>query len=331
MNGENRRAILEIKNLSVEYKTGGASIKALRNVNLTIASGEAVAVAGESGCGKSTLANSLLMLAGPSARVKGSIILDGSEVSAMGGEALARVRGKKAGMIFQDPCASLNPLFTVKEQIIETIEAHEPVIDKSAAEMRASMLLLETGLEDVTRIEQSYPHQLSGGQQQRVMAAIALSCNPSLLIADEPTTALDVTVQAQIIKMLARLREERQLTLVLITHDLHLALEVATRLVVMYAGEVVEDFSCEDGAKPMHPYTEALFSVIPGRVIGRASGSGFNLIPGEPPDMTEDINGCSFFGRCAYSKEKCGNSRPEIIYDKGRGVRCFYPLRNHES
>ncbi len=325
MNGENRKPVILIKNLSIEYKTGGAGVKALRCVNLAVNSGEAVAIAGESGCGKSTLANSLLMIAGPSARVTGSVILDGSEVTAMDSGALAQVRGKKAGMIFQDPCASLNPLFTVKEQIIETIEAHEPGLDKGAMEVRTSMLLLETGLEDVKRIEQSYPHQLSGGQQQRVMAAIALSCNPRVLIADEPTTALDVTVQAQIMKMLARLREERNLTLILITHDLHLALEAASRLIVMYAGEVVEDFNCKEGTAPMHPYTEALFSVIPGR--GRPEGARFNLIPGELPDMTQEINSCSFYGRCAYSKEKCGSSRPDLIYEKGRGVRCFYPLK----
>lgn len=317
-------SIIEIKNLSVSYKSKNhAPVKALRNVNISVPAGGTAAVVGESGCGKSTLAYSLLMLFGKNASVTGSVTVDDSKVTEMSSAALQRMRGGKAGMIFQDPCASLNPLFTVVQQVTEAIFAHEPDTDLEQAQKRCAALLEETGLNETPRIMSSYPHQLSGGQQQRVMAAIALSCGPKVLIADEPTTALDVTVQAQIITMLKRLKKERNLALLLITHDLDLASEVSDRVIVMYAGEVVEDACPGQSRAAAHPYTEALFAAIPGKP---AKEKKFAVIKGELPDMTADYSGCAFSPRCPYSKKRCGIEHPEMKYNGGRGVRCFYPL-----
>lgn len=319
-------AIIEIKNLSVGYRSKKhAPVKALRSINISVPAGGTAAVVGESGCGKTTLAYSLMMLLGKNADIKGNVTLDNSEVTSMTAEALRRVRGKKAGMIFQDPCASLNPLFTVGEQVTEAILAHETETSPDQAQKRCAALLAETGLNDIQRIMTSYPHQISGGQQQRVMAAIALSCGPKVLIADEPTTALDVTVQAQIIAMLKRLKNERNLALLLITHDLDLAAEISDRIIVMYAGEVVEDACLGRDSAAAHPYTEALFAAIPGKMKKEKK---FTAIKGELPDMTQDHSGCAFSPRCPYSKERCGAEHPEMEYDGDRGVRCFYPLVN---
>lgn len=311
--------IIEINNLNVNYKISKNDyIYALKGINLSIKKGESVAIVGESGCGKSTLANAILNLLPANSQIKGSIKINGEEILNKTNKDLLKIRGKLAGIIFQEPYASLNPVFTVKEQIEETIKAHID-INKTDIERIGHNLLKETGISDIKRIYNSYPHQLSGGQQQRVMIAIALSCNPSILIADEPTTALDVTVQMQIINLLKKLKKIRNLTLLLITHDLHLAKFLADRIIVMYAGEIVEDGKIKDINDSRHPYTYQLFKVIPD--INRKKGD-FVLIKGEIPDLRILQNRCYFYNRCFKAKKKCNVKHPEFI----RNIRCFYPV-----
>ena len=278
-------SILEIIGLSVDYRLEHRELlHALRNVSLEVKAGEALAIVGESGCGKSTLASSLVKLLALNSNASGRVLLDSADVLAMTNRELETVRGVKAGIIFQDPAASLNPVFSVKEQIEETITAHLKITDKARLKEMAIKLLEETGIKDSQRVYDAYPHQLSGGQQQRVMISIALSCSPKILIADEPTTALDVTVQAQIIDLLKRLKAERNLTLILITHDLHLALDLCGRVAVMYAGEIVEDARINSEQDSRHPYTRALFEIIPDI---NEEKKEYAVIPGEVPDLKQ--------------------------------------------
>jgi oligopeptide/dipeptide ABC transporter ATP-binding protein len=309
----------EIKGLSVNYRISDAErVHALRNVSLSAGQGECVAIVGESGCGKSTLAAAMLNLMPVNAESKGSVLINGIEVLGKTNRELEKIRGVKAGIIFQEPASSLNPVMTVREQIEETILTHKPATKKADLRNRGHKLLEETGINDIERIYNAYPHQLSGGQQQRVMTAIALSCDPGILIADEPTTALDVTVQAQIVKLLKKLKEARGLTLVLITHDLHLALELADRIVVMYAGELAEDGKISGEKDARHPYTRALFEIIPDL---KDRKKDFNVIPGELPDMRVFEDRCYFAERCGRAKDKCRHKHPDFE----KGVRCYYP------
>jgi len=321
--------MIEIRDLSVDYVvSGGGRVRALRSVSLSLSRGESAAVVGESGCGKSTLALALIGLLPVNAETKGCVEIGGVCITGKKHAELAGIRGKQAGMIFQEPSSSLNPVFTVKEQIEETIIAHEPSVDRKSLGSRGRKLLEEAGITDIDRVYNSYPHQLSGGQQQRVMAAIALSCNPGLLIADEPTTALDVTVQAQIIELLKRLKKERELTLLLITHDLHLGLELCSRVIVMYAGEVVEDAVMRGEKDAAHPYTRALFEVIP-RIGG--GKSGFRVIPGELPEPGSGFEACAFAPRCSRSQEKCFKEHPEMEPVPRGMCRCFFPYTDTEA
>jgi peptide/nickel transport system ATP-binding protein len=313
-------AIISIKNLSVNYTLGhGEKLHALRMVDLAVSPGESVAIVGESGCGKSTLAYSLVKLGAKNSGTSGAIAVNGLSVLDASAEELQSLRGAIAAMIFQDPAASLNPLFSVREQIFEGILAHiKTAPDRASMEASASAMLEDSGLDEPERILNSYPHQLSGGEQQRVMIAIALSCAPKILIADEPTTALDVTVQAQIMELLAKLKKEHGLTLLLITHDLNLAVTLCQRVVVMYAGEIVEDGAIGSIAEAAHPYTHALFGIIPD--INSVSRE-FNVIKGSVPDLMKEASGCAFEPRCPRAREKCKNTHPDMI----DGVRCFYP------
>ncbi|HRU38386.1 MAG TPA: ABC transporter ATP-binding protein [Candidatus Goldiibacteriota bacterium] len=315
---------VETVSLSVSYalKQGG-KVYALRKADFRLPEAGSVAIVGESGCGKSTLALSLLSLLPDNADYSGEALIFGKKTLGASGEELRRVRGIKAGIIFQDPCASLNPVFTIKQQIEETILAHMPGTDKKELREIGLSLLEETGIQDPERVYMSYPHQLSGGQQQRVMTSIALSCGPGLLIADEPTTALDVTVQAQIVALLKKLRKKRRLALMLITHDLHLALELSDRIVVMYAGEIVEDSLIRGVKDARHPYTRLLFEVIPDI---NSRKKKFKVIPGSLPDLRVLSPGCYFKDRCPRAKARCGHERPELTGKAGHVCRCFYPL-----
>jgi len=318
------KPVVEVKNLNVDYRVGkNERVYALRDVSLSISRGESVAIVGESGCGKSTFANSLLKLLPANIDTSGAVIIKGRDVFKLSNKELRNIRGIEAGIIFQEPAASLNPVFTVKEQIEEAIKAH--YADMSAAELEETGLglLNEAGIKGSERVYNSYPHQLSGGQQQRVMIAIALSCDPDILIADEPTTALDVTVQAQIIKLLEKLKKKRKLSLILITHDLHLALELADRVVVMYAGEIVEDAPIRKEKDARHPYTAALFEIIPDL---KDKKKRFEVIEGEVPDVRVKKDECYFAGRCRYVRKKCRQAHPEMTEKRSHKFRCYFPL-----
>lgn len=313
--------IAEVKSLGVDYSLEHRILlHALRNVNLEINAGESIAIVGESGCGKSTLALTLLKLLAKNSKSTGQVFIDGADITGMTNRELEAVRGVKAGIIFQDPAAALNPVFSVKEQIEETIKTHLNISDKYKLKEMSIKLLEETGIRDAQRVYESYPHQLSGGQQQRVMISIALSCSPKILIADEPTTALDVTVQAQIIELLKRLQKERNLTLLLITHDLYLALDLCSRVIVMYAGEIVEDAVIAAETDACHPYTRALFEIIPDINEDRRM---FSVIAGGVPDLKTVMNECYFRNRCLRAGDKCSKSHPEME----NSVRCFYPYK----
>jgi peptide/nickel transport system ATP-binding protein len=318
--------LVSVKNLSVDYKTGKESfVMALSGINIEIDPGETIALVGESGCGKSTLASALLKLLPSNAAVEGSVEISGKEILKLDDEGLRGIRGKTAGIIFQDPGASLNPVFTVKQQIEETISAHMGKFTAGELGLKGLRLLEDCGIADSARVYNSYPHQLSGGLQQRVMIAIALSCGPKLLIADEPTTALDVTVQAQIVVLLKKLKVEHDLTSIVITHDLYLAVELAERIIVMYAGEVVEDGCVRDVSGAYHPYTHALFEIIPDL---KAQGKKFNVIAGDVPEMSHRENRCWFSSRCPRAQAKCMASHPQIEeMAAGHFARCYFPMK----
>jgi oligopeptide/dipeptide ABC transporter ATP-binding protein len=309
---------ISLKGLTVSYRVENGQVHVLRGVDLAIARGEAVAIVGESGCGKTTLALSIIQLLASNAEIQGNVSINNREVAGKSNKELVNIRGVEAGMIFQDPQASLNPLFMISEQIEETIAFHKKIKDKKILKTMALSLLQDAGIDDIERVYSSYPHQLSGGQQQRVMIAIALSCSPSVLIADEPTTALDVTVQAQIVELLKKLKKEKAITLLLITHDLHLAVELCARVVVMYAGEIAEDSAIKDENSAKHPYTRALFEIIPDI---REKKRQFRVIPGSVPDLRTIESKCSYYGRCERGQDKCSKEHPELK----SGVRCFYP------
>jgi peptide/nickel transport system ATP-binding protein len=295
-------SLLEIDDLFVTYRTGGGPVPAVRGVSLTIDRGETVGVAGESGCGKSTIAAAVLRLLPSSTRVEGSIRVDGEDVYAMKPGRLRAVRWTAAAIVFQGALHSLNPVQRVGDQIAEAIELHG-ITSSSAPKARVGELLEQVGL--AADRGGDYPHQLSGGQRQRVLIAMALACDPQLLIADEPTTALDVMVQAQVLRVLEDLQRDRRLALMFITHDLSVLTTTCQRLVVMYAGRIVEDGPSGDVfALPAHPYTQALAAAFPtiGDPSSRMHPSGLG---GDPPDPSDLPGGCSFHPRCAVAAATC--------------------------
>jgi oligopeptide/dipeptide ABC transporter ATP-binding protein len=296
--------VLEVRDLAVSFpEPGGGRFRPVDGVSFTLARGETLALVGESGCGKSLTSLALLRLVPPPGRVDpGSVVrLRDTDVLALDQAALRRVRGRRIGMIFQDPMTSLNPVFTVGDQIAEGIRAHFPV-SRQEARARALRLLQEVGIPDPADRLDAYPHQLSGGMRQRVMIAIALAAEPEILVADEPTTALDVTVQAQILEVLDELRRSRGMAVLLITHDLGIVAGRADRVAVMYAGQIVEEApTAELFANPCHPYTQGLFASVP-----RISGPVQRLTPisGTVPPPTDWPTGCRFRPRCPQAFEK---------------------------
>jgi peptide/nickel transport system ATP-binding protein len=315
--------VLEVDNLRVTFPgTDGRRVAAVDGVSLALSRGETLALVGESGCGKSLTGLSLLRLVPAPGRIEpGSRIrLGDADVLALEGPALRAIRGRRIGMIFQDPMTSLDPVFRVGDQIAEGILAHFPVSKREARE-RAVALLREVGIPDPPARAEAFPHQLSGGMRQRVMIAIALAAEPDLLVADEPTTALDVTVQAQILEVLDRLRAQRGMAVLLITHDLGIVAGRADRVAVMYAGQIVEEApTAELFAKPSHPYTQGLFGSIP-RLTGPVAR--LRPIPGTVPSPAAWPAGCRFRPRCPQAFEPCGREPP--IHDVGPGqrMRCW--------
>jgi len=282
-------------------------------------------IVGESGCGKTLCAKSIMGLIDRSMFTVegGSILFDGKDVLKMDSRALARIRGKEMAMIFQEPMTALNPVFTIGDQINEMLEEHLGLSGKGARKHIVE-LLQRVGMPDPARKVHAYPHELSGGMRQRAMIAMALSCNPSLLIADEPTTALDVTVQAQILSLLKRLREENQMALIFVTHDLGIVSLVAERVIIMYAGFIVEESPVEElFTSCLHPYTKGLLRSIPYGAGEDEDGGRLESIPGTVPSMEDLPPGCPFHPRCAYQISPCTTLLPELLEVGGkRRVRC---------
>jgi oligopeptide/dipeptide ABC transporter ATP-binding protein len=315
--------VLEVENLRVTFPgANGSRFAAVDGVSFALSRGQTLALVGESGCGKSLTSLSLLRLVPEPGRIEpeSRIRLGETDVLSLRGEALRDIRGRRIGMIFQDPMNSLDPVFRVGDQIAEGIRAHFPVSRREARD-RSVALLREVGIPDPVARAQSYPHQLSGGMRQRVMIAIALAAEPEILIADEPTTALDVTVQAQILEVLDRLRTQRGMAVLLITHDLGIVAGRADRVAVMYAGEIVEEApTARLFAQPSHPYTQGLFASIP-----RLSGpvERLNPIPGTVPPAAAWPSGCRFRPRCPYAFESCVRDPALLPAGPDHRARCW--------
>jgi len=313
-------ALLEVQDLGVEF----GAFRAVDNVSLHVDAGEVLGIVGESGSGKSVTALALMGLIDEPGRVHAQrLMFDGRDLQTMPLKERRGLLGRDIAMIFQDPMASLNPCFTVEYQLVETLRLHEGG-SRKALRARALELLKQVEIPDAQRRLSAFPHQLSGGMSQRVMVAMAIACNPRLLIADEPTTALDVTIQAQMLALLIKLQRERGMALVLITHDLGVVAEVAQRVLVMYAGQVVETARVpEIFEAPRHPYTEALLSALPEHNIGqRRLRSMGGIVPG----AFDRPAGCLLSPRCPYVQPRCRAERPALDGDIGAQARCFYPL-----
>src|SRR5216683_3077482 len=321
-------ALLEIEGLTVEFGSVAAPLIAVDNVDLTMEAGEIVGCVGESGSGKSVTALALMGLVDFPGRVRAKrMSFDGRDLLGLSDAGRRALVGKDIAMIFQDPLASLNPCFTVAFQLTETMRIHGTDAERRSAKRRrdrALELLQQVEIPDAATRLGAFPHQLSGGMAQRVMIAMAIACNPRLLIADEPTTALDVTVQAQVLDLLVRLQRERQMALILISHDMGVVAETAQRVMVMYAGQVVEE---QPAAKlfsaPRHPYTAALLSALPERAIGH---NRLPTIPGVVPGLHDRPTGCLFNPRCRYADGRCRAEEPGLDRINGAHVRCHYPL-----
>jgi oligopeptide/dipeptide ABC transporter ATP-binding protein len=319
----NGAPLLEVRDLSIELGTPTTRLEVVNRVSFTIADGRTMGLVGESGCGKSITMLALMGLLPPNARVAGSIRLRGQELMGRSQRELTALRGKRMAMIFQDPMTSLNPVMTVGEQIVEAITIHDRAMARQAKLDRALELLKLVSIPFPERRLLQYPHELSGGMRQRVMIAIAMANDPELLIADEPTTALDVTVQAQIIELLQRLQRERQMGLVLISHDLGVVAGIADEVAIMYAGRI-----CERGTidavfdRPHHPYTHGLLASLP--KIDRTEDR-LTVIPGSLPSLAARPPGCRFHPRCRYAQAVCGAEEPALrAVEDGALVACHF-------
>jgi peptide/nickel transport system ATP-binding protein len=322
--------LLELDGLRTEIRLRRAVVHALDGVSLTVDPGECLGIVGESGCGKTMTALSIMRLLPPGGHiVGGKIILDGKEISSLEDSQMRHIRGNEIGMIFQDPMTSLNPTMTIGDQISETVVLHRGA-SSAQARQRAIEVLGLVGMPRPAERVDNYPHQLSGGMRQRVMIAMALACEPKLLIADEPTTALDVTIQKQILELLDDLRKRLSMAVILVTHDLGVIAGRADRVVVMYAGKISESTTTTRlFANPRHPYTEALFEALPEKAADNARKL-YN-IPGMPPDLTNPPTGCRFAARCRYVQETCRQEEPELKGDSWEHVfRCFFPVGKEE-
>jgi peptide/nickel transport system ATP-binding protein len=301
--------VLDVRGLSVEIVGPAGTLHAVSDVSFSVAAGETFAIVGESGCGKTMTALAIMGLLPRRARVTaGQIALDGTDLSTRNARELAQIRGDRMSMIFQDPMTSLNPVYTIGNQLEEVFTRHGKGTPRQARE-RAEYLLRQLGIASPQARLAQYPHQLSGGLRQRMMIAMALMCEPALLIADEPTTALDVTVQAQILHLLKGLQKSMNLALVLITHDLGVVSRMADRVAVMYAGRVVETATSEAlFERPTHPYTQGLLECIP----SRRQGTRLGVIPGLVPSLIGTTTGCSFRNRCSFARAACGEGEIEF-------------------
>jgi len=313
--------LLAVEGLRVEFPTRHGTLVAVDGISLTIASGEVLGVVGESGAGKSLTGAAVIGLIDPPGRIgAGKVLLAGRRIDNLPPEALRRVRGREIGAVFQDPLTSLNPLYTVGRQLVETITTHLD-LDAAAARARALSLFAEVGIPAPERRFDHYPHQFSGGMRQRVVIALALAANPRLIIADEPTTALDVSIQAQIIALLKRLCRDHGTAVMLITHDMGVIAETADRVAVMYAGRIVEVGPVADVIhRPQHPYTRGLMGSIPSLV---ASCEELTQIDGAMPRLTAIPAGCAFHPRCPQAFDRCQRERPELMPAGSTQAACW--------
>jgi peptide/nickel transport system ATP-binding protein len=307
-------ALLEVENLQTHFRTPDGVTRAVDGVSFTVERGETMAIVGESGCGKSVTANAILRLVPqPPGKVAGTIRFEGTDLLQLSERAMRDIRGNHISMVFQEPMTSLNPVLTVGRQIAETLRLHQHLSRKAVAARAVDMLSL-VGIAEPRRRAGEYPHQLSGGMRQRVMIAIALACNPKLLIADEPTTALDVTIQAQILDLMADLKTRVGAAIILITHDLGVVAEIAARVMVMYAGRKVEEAKVADLFRsPRHPYTQGLLAAVP-KLGSSLTGHDTKLaeIPGVVPSLKQRIAGCVFASRCAFARDICRHVAPPL-------------------
>jgi len=318
-------ALLNIKDLKTRFHTEDGIVNAVNGVSYTMDPGEVLGVVGESGCGKSVHALSIMRLIQipPGEIASGEIWFNGQDLLKLNSSEIRKIRGREIAMVFQDPMSSLNPVYKVGFQIAESLKLHKNMREKEARERSAELLSL-VGIPEPKKRLDNYPHQFSGGMRQRAMIAMALSCDPKLLIADEPTTALDVTIQAQIIDLVIKLQEELGMAVMWITHDLGIVAEMVHKINVMYAGFIVERGNVRDIYKnTLHPYTKGLLGSLPS--IDEAPGTKLVSIPGLPPDLINLKSGCPFYARCTYREERCRNERPslELADSNGHIVACW--------
>lgn len=315
--------ILEVRHLQTVFRTDQGEVTSVDDVSFSVGPGETIGIVGESGSGKSVTSLSIMRLLGKGGRVKkGNILFNGEDLLPLSDDQMRDLRGNEISMIFQEPMTSLNPVFTIGNQMIESIRLHLG-FSKKEARAHAVNMLKQVGIPRADQIMHEYPDALSGGMRQRVMIAMALSCNPKLLIADEPTTALDVTIQAQILRLLKSLRERYNTSIILITHDLGVIAEMADRVVVMYAGQVVEEADVFVLFKePLHPYTQGLMASIPH--LDEISENKLYSIPGTVPSLDAMPNGCRFHTRCPHRETLCMEESPPLFeLDNGHRARCW--------
>jgi peptide/nickel transport system ATP-binding protein len=321
--------LLKIQNLHTYFYTDDGVAKAVDGVDLELREGGTLGVVGESGCGKSVTALSVMRLIPdpPGKIVKGSILFEGKDLLALSEAEMRKIRGRSISMIFQEPMTSLNPVFQIGDQVSEVLTLHEGLSKKEAWNRSVEMLKM-VGIPAAERRVTEYPHQLSGGMRQRAMIAMALACSPKLMIADEPTTALDVTIQAQILELINRLQREKGMSVILITHNLGVIAETAQMVAVMYAGRVVEYADVRSlFGRPQHPYTQGLLKSIPRLDENHAKKTKLEAIPGLVPSLLDLPPGCKFSNRCKYVFEKCGQEPPLEEIAPGHFARCWLPIQ----
>ena len=314
--------ILEVKDLKVNFRTDRGEVQAVRGVSFALEAGEVLGIVGESGCGKTVTTLSLMgLIASAGDIVGGEILYNGKDLRSISAKEWRHIRGNEIAMIFQDPMTSLNPFMTIGEQVLEMVNLHTDLRPRDAKK-RVIEVLESVGLDSASKRFNDYPHQFSGGMRQRVMIAMALAASPKILLADEPTTALDVTIQAQILDLLAELQEQQDLSIIMITHDLGVVAGFCDRVLVMYAGHIVErGLTGPLFEQPLHPYTEGLLASVP-----RLEHSAQELvgIPGHPPSLLHPPTGCSFAARCPYVADKCKETLPSQEELDGRFVACYH-------
>lgn len=305
------KKILEVRNLQTSFFTYAGEVKAVDDVSFYVEEGETIAIVGESGCGKTATCQSIMgLIPTPPGKIKGGqIIFEGQDITKLSEREMQHIRGNKMGMIFQDPMTSLNPVLPIGLQLTEALRKHKR-IGKQQAEERAIELLNLVGIPNAQERLKQYPHQFSGGMRQRVMIAMAISCEPKLLIADEPTTALDVTIQAQILELMAGLKDKVNASTIIITHDLGVVARMAKRIIVMYAGKIIESGATEDiYYRAQHPYTLGLLGSVPR--LDDEKKTKLTPVLGQPPDLLSPPKGCSFYPRCPYAMKVCATEKPQ--------------------